>query len=80
MKSNSPNQRFSLTTIFCSTFGHKYSMSKKITNHINEYQCKTCGQEVTNVVSGKIEILTFKNKKVNACLSAFFQKKLNKAS
>jgi len=80
MKSNSPNQRFNLTTIFCSTFGHKYSISKKITNHINEYQCKTCGQEVTNAVSGEIEILTFKNRKVNDCLSAFFKKKIQQTS
>ena len=80
MKSSSPNQNFSLTSIFCSTFGHRYKESKKITNHISEYKCKTCGQEVTNAVSGGLEILTFKNRKVNASLSEFFQKKIQRAS
>jgi transposase-like protein len=80
MKSSSPNQNFSLTSIFCSTFGHRYKKSKKITNHISEYKCKTCGQEVTNAISGGIEILTFKNRKVNACLSDFFQKKLQQTT
>jgi len=80
MKSSSPNQNFSLTSLFCSTFGHRYAISKKITNHINEYKCKTCGQEVTNAASGKIEILTFKTRKINACLSDFFKKKLQQTS
>jgi len=80
MKSNSPNQNFSLTSILCSTFGHRYVISKKITNHINEYKCKTCRQEVTNVVSGAIEELTLKNRRVNDCLSEFFKKKLHRSS
>jgi len=75
MKSVSPAQNFSLTSLYCSTFGHSFTISNKITNHINEYKCKTCGQEVTNVASGDIELLTYKNKKVNASLSAFFKKK-----
>jgi translation initiation factor 2 beta subunit (eIF-2beta)/eIF-5 len=80
MKQLSPTQNFSLTSLYCSTFGHSFSISNKITNYINEYKCKTCGQEVTNGASGDIEILTFKNKKVNACVSAFFQKKLQHTS
>jgi len=80
MKSASPNQNFSLTSILCSIFGHRYKKSKKITNHISEYKCKTCGQEVTNAASGKIELLTFKTRKVNACVSEFFQKKLQRSS
>ena len=80
MKQISPTQNFSLTSLYCSTFGHSFTISNKITNYINEYKCKTCGQEVTNGASGDIEILTFKNKKVNACVSAFFQKKLQHTS
>ena len=80
MKQLSPTQNFSLTSLYCSTFGHSFTISNKITNYINEYKCKTCGQEVTNGASGDIEILTFKNKKVNACVSAFFQKKLQHTS
>ena len=80
MNQNSPNQHFSITGLICATIGHRYSVSKKITNHISEYKCKTCGQEVTNAVSGKLEKLTFKTRKVNACLSEFFQKKLQRVS
>lgn len=80
MKSLSPNQNFSLTSLYCSTFGHRYQVSNKVTNYINEYKCKTCGQEVTKVASGGIELLTYKNRKINACLSAFFQKKIQRTS
>ena len=76
MKSVSPTQNFSLTSLYCSTFGHHFEISNKITNYIKEYKCKTCGQEVTNGTSGDIELLTFKNKELNAILSAFFKKKL----
>ncbi len=80
MKSVSPTQNFSLTSLYCSTFGHRFKISNKVTNYINEYKCKTCGQEVTNVASGDIELLTHNNKKLNANLSAFFQKKLQHTS
>jgi len=76
MKPNSSAQNFSLSSVYCSTFGHNYLISNKITNYINEYKCKTCGREVTNSASGNIELLTFKTRKLNACLSDFFKKKL----
>ena len=80
MKSISPTQNFSLTSLYCSTFGHHYEISNKITNYIKEYKCKSCGQEVTKVASGDIELLTYKNKEINECLSAFFKKKLRHSS
>jgi hypothetical protein len=75
MELDFPNQQFNLSSILCSTFGHKFIITKNITNHIKEYKCKTCNKEVTNVFSGELEILNFKNRKVNACLSDFFKKK-----
>ena len=80
MKQLSPTSPFKLLSILCTAFGHRYTIFNKITNHINEYKCKTCGQEVTNVASGGIEILTRKNKRVNAIVSAFFKKKLQRSS
>ncbi len=68
---------FSLFGILCSTLGHRFIISNKITNHINEYKCKRCDQEVTNVVSGDIEILTHRNRKINACLSKILKKNYN---
>ncbi len=80
MKSLSPQKNFSLTSLYCSTFGHRFKVSNKVTNYINEYKCKTCGQEVTKVASGDIELLTYKNRKINASLSAFFQKKIQRTT
>ena len=80
MNQNHSNQHFSIFGILCTTFGHRYSVSKKVTNHINEYKCKTCGHEVTNIISGGYEVLTFKNRKINNCLSKFYKKKLQRAS
>ena len=53
----------------------KFIITNNITNHIKEYQCKNCNKEFTNVFSGGLEILNFKNRKANTCLSAFFKKK-----
>ena len=80
IKSTSPSSSFTLFSIYCSTFGHRFIISNKITNHINEYKCKRCGQEVTNVASGDIELLTHRNKKINACLSEFFKKKIQQTA
>lgn len=80
MKQDIPNQQFNLSSILCSTFGHRFIVTNNVTNHIKEFKCKTCHKEVTNVYSGELELLNFKNRKINACLSAFFQKKLQRAS
>jgi len=80
MNSLSPIQYFNFTRLFCSTFGHSFKIRNKITNYVNEYTCKIYGQEVTNGAAGNKETLTFKNKELNACLSAFFQKKTQKTT
>ncbi len=75
MKSNSSNQLFSFSGIVCSTLGHHYTVTRKVTNHINEYRCSHCGNEVTDNFSGSLETLTLKNKEINSTLASFFQKK-----
>ncbi|MFT4801692.1 MAG: hypothetical protein ACI93N_001467 [Flavobacteriaceae bacterium] len=74
----SPNQQFNLSSILCSTFGHKFIITNNITNHIKEFKCKVCNKEVTNVFSGELEALNFKNRKTNASLAKFFKKKLQR--
>lgn len=59
----------------CSLFGHKYSITKKITNFVNEYKCACCYQEVSEGSNGKLELLTKKNREINQCLRNFFQKR-----
>jgi len=75
MKATSPRRSFSFSGIVCSTLGHDYVISRKITNHINEYKCANCSKEVTDNFSGRLENLTFKTKKVNTSLALFFEKK-----
>ena len=39
-----------------------------------------CGKEVTDNAAGYLEVLTYKRKELNKCLSSFFQKKSRRIS
>lgn len=78
MNTVSPNQPKSIFGFMCTTFGHKYKVTRKVTNHINEYKCSHCGKEVTDNMSGKLEVLTYKTKEVNTKLSVFCKKRSNR--
>ncbi|RDK88217.1 hypothetical protein [Marinirhabdus gelatinilytica] len=73
-----PTSPFSLLSIVCATFGHDYIVSRKITNHINEYTCAHCGKEVTDNMQGTVEILTARIRKANSALASFYIKKTQK--
>lgn len=79
MKS-SPKKSFPLSSVVCLTFGHDYIITRKVTNHINEYKCSHCGREVAENDTGNLEVLTNKIKHVNSCLASFFEKKKRKVS
>lgn len=64
-----------ILSLVCTVFGHDYIITRKITDHINEYKCTCCGKEVSNSYSGTFELLTYKQREVNECLSSFFKKK-----
>lgn len=78
MKATTPNQSFSFSGIVCSTLGHDYVISRKITNHINEYKCTNCSKEVTDNFAGHLENLTSKTKQINTSLAMFFEKKMRR--
>ncbi len=71
---------FSLLSFVCATFGHDYIVSRKITDHVNEYTCAHCGKEVTDNMQGTIEILTANVRKANNALASFYAKKTHKIS
>ena len=75
MKNHTLKSSITLYGILCGALGHDYMISRKVTNHINEYKCANCGREVTDTFSGRIEILTRSAKKANSKLAAFFIKK-----
>ncbi len=78
MNQPSAHRSYSLSGFVCSAFGHDYIITRKVTNHINEYCCTHCGKEVTEDYNGKLEVLTVKNKEINSSLASFFQKKMKR--
>lgn len=80
MQKTTPKASSPLGKIVCSTIGHNYKVTIKINEVISEYRCACCGHEVSDTVKGSLEVLTPKIKDVNACLSAFIKKKLNRSS
>ncbi|PKA82762.1 hypothetical protein ATE92_0899 [Ulvibacter sp. MAR_2010_11] len=78
MNNLSPKTSVSLLGVLCATVGHHYKVTRKVTNHINEYKCTHCGREVTDNQSGKLETLTQKIKEVNTNVAEFFQKRTNR--
>jgi len=61
--------------IFCTIFGHHYSVSKKVTSHIKEYQCIHCQKQVTTDVSGNLSILTPELQDINRTLERIYQRR-----
>lgn len=78
MRSPQKKRMFPLSGVVCSVIGHNYIKTHKITDHIYEYRCTRCGKEMTNNYSGKMEVLTVKNRKINASLEGFYKKKMQR--
>jgi transposase-like protein len=54
--------------LMCLLFGHKLTVKRNITDHIKEYECKTCHLELTNDYHGEKTYLTSKLRDVNETL------------
>ncbi|MDG3583290.1 hypothetical protein OSR52_12920 [Galbibacter sp. CMA-7] len=67
--------RSTIKKAVCSMFGHRYVVSKKITPHITEYQCKTCKCEITTTETGHLDVLTPELKEINETLAKFYRKR-----
>ena len=78
MNKNTPTSSFSISKMYCSVFGHKYQLSKKVTHHIKEYTCCHCGKQMTTNSKGKLEAMTPKLKEINDVLAFVHAKKLAK--
>ncbi|MEL4306884.1 hypothetical protein [Joostella sp. CR20] len=66
---------FMLKKAVCAVVGHRFVVSKKITSHITEYQCKTCKCELTTTETGHLDILTPEWKEINETLAQLYQKR-----
>lgn len=68
----------SFAKAYCSFAGHQLKISKNVTNHIHEYQCKRCGTEMTDTANGFLARLTPKFKETNDYLASIHQRKRRK--
>jgi hypothetical protein len=64
--------------IYCSFFGHKYQVSRKVTYHVNEYNCKRCKKEVTTNSNGELTELTPLFKEINSILEQMYTTKTDR--
>ena len=69
-----------LTGLFCNFFGHHFAVSKRVTQHIKEYQCIHCGKQVTTDERGKLSELTPQLKEINNTLEDIHQKRARRQS
>lgn len=61
--------------VLCNLFGHHYSVSKNITQHIKEYKCVHCEKHVTTDVSGNLSAITPELEDINKTLERIYQKR-----
>lgn len=78
MKTRKSPFSFFVAKTFCTVFGHRFTVSKKITNHVKEYCCSRCGEEITDTANGNLAKLTTKFRETNAFLAEFHQRRKRK--
>ena len=61
--------------LFCTLFGHHYTVTKKVTQHIKEYKCIHCNKHVTTDVSGNLSNLTPELQDINKTLESIYQRR-----
>lgn len=66
---------FSIGKLFCSYFGHRLYISRRITNHIKEYSCSRCGQEMTDTANGFVANLTPRLQETNTFLAKIHERR-----
>jgi hypothetical protein len=59
----------------CSFFGHKMIITRKVTDHIQEYKCSNCELELTNNIYGHTISLTPELKKIHESINNWYRKK-----
>lgn len=69
---------FSPKTWICAIFDHRFTVSQKITDHIKEYKCTRCGEEVTDTAQGFIAKLTPKFRETNAFIAQIHQRRCSR--
>ena len=76
MKSKQPNK--SVSKLICNIFGHKFSVSKNVTNHVKEYTCLYCNKQLTTNSNGNLTELTPTYKEINSLLERIHKARIHK--
>ena len=70
-------EKFITKKVLCSLMGHKFIVTRNITNHFKEFKCTVCQIELTNDDNGRKTFLTPELKEINETLRGFHNKKLH---
>ncbi|SEG11236.1 hypothetical protein SAMN04488130_10647 [Flavobacterium urumqiense] len=70
-------EKFITKKVLCSLVGHKFIVTRNITNHFKEFKCTVCQIELTNDDNGHKTFLTPELKEINETLRGFHNKKLH---
>lgn len=68
----------SIGRLLCYYFGHRLFISRRITNHIKEYSCSRCGQEMTDTANGFLADLTPRLQETNTFLAKIHERRRNR--
>lgn len=69
---------FSPAAWICAIFDHRFKVSQNITEHIKEYRCTCCGEEMTDTAQGFMAKLTPKFRETNAFLANYYQRRCSR--
>jgi len=72
MKTSTQKQTFAINKMYCNIFGHQYTMTKKVTQHVKEYTCKCCSKQLTTNANGKLTELTPMYQEINTVLERIY--------
>ena len=65
-----------MKSLHCKVFGHDFHITRNVTYHVKEYQCKNCNKELTTNGNGNIIELTPKFKEINDVLERVHYKRI----
>ncbi len=68
----------SVSKLYCTVFGHQYSVTKKVTKHVKEYTCKCCKKQLTTNGNGNLTELTPTFKEINRILENIHSKRISR--
>ena len=80
MMQNKKPLLFSPGAWICGILGHRFEVSQEITQHIREYRCTCCGQEMTDTAQGFMARLTPKFRETNAFLANYYKRKCSRVN